>query len=155
MVEGKCYEDKNPGAYTGTIYEGDFILELTDKTGNIISKTDLSDIYREPMIFNSPFQIQFDDYNNDGDIDFTIGQYASSNGKEYKLFTLKKDGTIEVIPVKGHSSLFISDTTGFYSTKLTKTDNVTFKIEYYDNSNGQNIEKVFKWDGKMFVEERL
>lgn len=107
------------------------------------------------MIFNSPFQIQFDDYNNDGDIDFTIGQYASSNGKEYKLFTLKKDGTIEVIPVKGHSSLFISDTTGFYSTKLTKTDNVTFKIEYYDNSNGQNIEKVFKWDGKMFVEERL
>lgn len=150
MIEGKYYEDKNPGPYMGTVWEGNFIIELSDKSGNLIGRTDLSNIYIEPMIFNSSFQIQFDDYNNDGDIDFTIGQYASGNGNEYKLFTLRKDGTVEEIPVEGHSSLFISDTTGFYSTKLTKIDNVTFKIKYYDNSKGKDIEKVFKWDGTMF-----
>lgn len=66
-------------------------------------------------------------------------------------FTLRKDGAVEELPIKGYSSLFISDTTGFYSTKLTKIDNVTFKTEYYDNSKGKNIEKVFKWDGKKFI----
>jgi len=151
MVRGKFYEDWSPGAYMGTIWEGDFIIELVDESGNDISRTDLKNIYKEPLIFNSTFQIQFDDYNNDGDLDFTIGQYASSNGRNYKLFTLRKDGKVEELPIKGHSSLFISDTTGFYSTKLTKIDNVTFKIEYYDNSKSKNIEKVFKWDGKRFI----
>lgn len=153
MVKGKYYEDWTPGAYVGTIWEGYFIIELSDKSGNVISQTDLSKIYKEPLIFNTSFQIQFDDYNNDGDIDFTIGQYASSNGRDYKLFTLRKDGRIEELPVKGYSSLFISNTTGFYSTKLAKVDNETFRIEYYDNSKGKNHEDVFKWDGKEYIKD--
>jgi hypothetical protein len=133
------------------IFSNDIGLELTDESGNVISLTDLNKIFKEPMIFNSSFEIQFDDYNNDGDIDFTIGQYASSNGREYKLFTLRKDGTVEELTVKDHYSLFISNTTDFYSTKLTKIDDVTFKIEYYDNSKGEKFEDIFKWDGKRFI----
>lgn len=151
MVKGKYYEDWTPGAYMGTVWEGYYILELSDESGNIISKTDLSKIYKEPLIFNSFFQIQFDDYNNDGNIDFTIGQYASSNGRDYKLFTLSKNRKIEELPVKNYSSLFISNTTGIYSTKLTKIDKVTFKTEYYYNSKGKNLENVFKWNGKEFM----
>mgnify|MGYP000477357001 CR=1 FL=1 len=151
MVNGKYYEDWAPGAYMGTIWEGYFILELSDESGNVISQNDLSKIYKEPLIFNSSFQIQFDDYNGDGDIDFTIGQYASGNGRDYKLFTIRKDGKIEELPVKDHFSLFISNTTGFYSTKLTKIDNVTFKIEYYNNSKGKNLEDFFRWDENKFV----
>lgn len=151
MIKGKYYEDWTPGAYMGTVWEGYYILELSDESGNIISKTDLSKIYKEPLIFNSFFQIQFDDYNNDGNIDFTIGQYASSNGRDYKLFTLSKDRKIEELPVKNYYSLFISNTTGIYSTKLTKIDKVTFKTEYYDNSKGKNLENVFKWNGKEFI----
>jgi hypothetical protein len=67
------------------------------------------------------------------------------------LFTLRKDGTVEELPVKDHYSLFISNTTDFYSTKLAKIDEVTFKIEYYDNSKGENFEDVFKWDGNEFI----
>ena len=153
MVKGKYYEDWNPGAYQGTLLEGYFIIELADENGKAIAKTDLSPIYEEPLIFNSPFDLQFDDYNADGDLDFTIGQYTSSNGKDYKLFTLRKSGKIEVLPIKDYSSLFISKTTGYYSTKLEKVDNLTFKIEYYDNIKGKNSEAVFKWDGKEFVRE--
>lgn len=151
MVKGKYYEDWTPGAYMGTIWEGYFIIELSDESGNVISQSELSKIYKEPLIINSSFEIQFDDYNSDEDIDFTIGQYATSNGRDYKLFTIRKDGKIEELPIKGYSSLFISDTTGFYSTKLTKIDNITFKKEYYDNSKGKQLEDAFKWDGKQFI----
>jgi bla regulator protein BlaR1 len=151
MVRGKYYEDWNPGAYMGTLWEGYYTVELADEFGNTIAGTELSEMYDEPLIFNSTFQLQFDDYNNDGDIDFTIGQYASSNGKNYKLFTLREDGKIEELKVKDRPSLFISDTT--YSTKLIRPDAVTFKTEHYDNSKGKNIEEVFIWDGEQFVQD--
>lgn len=151
MIKGKYYEDWFPGAYMGTIWEGNFIIELADDSGNTIAQTDLSKFYKELLTFNSSFQIQFDDYNNDGDIDFTIGQYSSSNGNDYKLFTIRKDGKIEELPIKGYSSLFISNATGFYSTKLTKVDNITFKKEYYDNSKGKQLEDTFKWNGTEFI----
>lgn len=151
MVKGKYYEDWTPGAHMGTIWEGNFIIELANESANVINQYDLCEVYKEPLIFNSSFEIQFDDYNGDGDIDFTLGQYASSNGRNYKLFTIRKDGRIEELPVKDSISLFISNTTGFYSTKLTKIDDITFRIEYYDNSKGKNIEDIFKWDGNQFV----
>lgn len=34
--------------------------------------------------------------------------------------------------VKDNYSLFISNTTGYYSTKLGKVDNITFKVQYYN-----------------------
>jgi bla regulator protein BlaR1 len=151
MVKGKYYENWTPGPYMGTIWEGYYNIELIDDSGNIISQIELNKIYKEPLIFTSFFDIQFDEYNNDGDIDFTIGQYATSNGNEYKLFTLRKDGKIELLPINGYSSLFISDTTGYYSTKLTKLDNGTFKKEYYDNTKGKNVDDIFKWNGTEFI----
>ena len=151
MIKGKYYEEWTPGPYMGTIWEGNFIIELINDSGESISKIDLSEVYKEKLIFTSPFQIQFDDYNNDGDIDFTIGQYSSSNGREYTLFSLRKDGKIETLPMQGYSSLFISNTTGYYSTKLTKITDTSFTIEYYDNSVANNIVKEFEWDGKEFI----
>lgn len=151
MVKGKYYEEWSPGPYMGTIWEGYFNIELVDDLGNIISQFDLSTVYSEPLIFTSSFQIEFDDYNNDGDIDFTIGQYASSNGREYKLFTIRKDGTIDVLTIKDYSSLFISNATGYYSTKLTKKTDTSFVIEYYDNSKTMNSENKFEWNGKEFI----
>lgn len=150
MMKGKYYEDWNPGAYMGTLWEGFFIIELVDEFGNNISHIDLNNIYKEPLIFNSSFQIQFDDYNNDGYLDFTIGQYASSNGNDYKLFTLTKDGIIGELNIKDCTSLFISNTTGYYSTKLAKIDEISFSTVYYNNSIGKIFEDVFIWDGKEF-----
>ncbi|SHI46691.1 hypothetical protein [Lutispora thermophila] len=151
MVKGKYYENWNPGAYMGTLWEGYFIIELADDHGNTIAVTDLSKSFEEPLIFNSPFEIQFDDYNNDGDIDFTIGQYATSNGTDYKLFTLRKEGNVEELVIRDYPTLFISDESGHYSTKLKKADDISFKRQYYDNSTGKHIEDIFRWDGEEFV----
>jgi hypothetical protein len=137
--------------YMGSIWEGYYVLELADESGNVIYQADLSEIHTEPLIFKYSFKISFADYNNDGDIDFTIGQYISSSVSEFKLFTLRKDGKIEELPVKDYSSLLISNTDDIYSPLLTKLDDVTFKTEYYDNAKGQLVENTFSWRGKEFV----
>lgn len=151
MIEGKYYEDWNPGAYMGTIWEGKFSVELADEYGKIIARTDLNNMYKEHLIFKSTFDLQFDDYNNDNDLDFTLGQYFSSNGANFKLFTLRKDGKVDELTIKDYPSIFISKTTGYYSTKLKKIDKTSFSIEYYDNSKGKSFESFYKWDGKEFI----
>ncbi|MEA4822237.1 MAG: hypothetical protein VB122_08455 [Erysipelotrichales bacterium] len=103
------------------------------------------------MTFKSSFNIEFDDYNNDGDLDFTIGQYGSSNGYLYKIFKLRKNGKVEELPIKDHTDLFISNRTASYSTKLNKINGNTFEIEYYDNSVPATFYDFYTWDGKQFV----
>jgi bla regulator protein BlaR1 len=151
MVEGKYYEDWNPGPYMGTIWEGNYSIDLVDESGITIAQTYLSEFFTENLLFMSSFDIQFDDYNNDGDLDFTLGQYATSNGNDYKLFTLRDNGIVEELPIKENSSLFISNPTDYYSTKLTKINNISFSKQYYDNSKGKYFEDVFEWVGKQFV----
>lgn len=153
MVKGQYSEDWNPGAFMGPLWEGEFVIELSDEFGTIIAKTDLSQFYKEPLIFQSAFDLQFDDYNQDGDLDFTLGQYSSSNGNEYKIFTLKKDGSVEELSVKGYPALFISMPTDCYSTKLTKEDGAAFSRQYYDNTKGKLVKDIFQWDGTQFVQD--
>ena len=152
LVRGEYDEDWSPGPFSGTVWKGDFVIELADETGKTITETNLGRIYNnEPLIFTSHFQFEFDDYNDDGDADFTIGQYASSNGKDYKIYTVRSNGEIEELPIRGQPSLFISQNSG-YSTRLEKVDPVSFKTSYYDNSAQKQVEKIFRWDGKAFVQ---
>lgn len=151
MVKGKYYEDWNPGAFMGTIWEGSFILELVDEYGKSLAQTDLEKYYSEPLTFTSNFNLEFDDYNNDGNMDFTIGQYASSNGRVYRLFTLTSAGTVEELVVKDTPELFISNSSGYYSTKLQKLNNTTFKTKYYDNSRGKTYESRYEWKDNEFI----
>lgn len=77
----------------------------------------------EPLIFvqNRDFDISFEGYNNDGFPDFSIGQYFSSNGSTYNLYSLMPDG-INVI----HKDLFTADSN--YSIHYEKAGNTSFKI---------------------------
>lgn len=151
MVKGRYYEDWNPGAYMGPNWEGQFVIDLVDEFGKTFAETDISKMFTEPLTFNSSFKIDLDDYNNDSDLDFTVGQYCSNNGYLYKIFTIRKDGKVEELPVKDHSNLFISDRTANYSTKLNKINGTTFEIEYYDNSVPATFQDFYQWDGKEFV----
>lgn len=88
-----------------TLREGNFVIELTDEFGRTIAETDISKLFSGALTFQSSFKLELDDYNNGGDPDFTIGQYGSSNGYSYRIFTLRKDGKVEQLPVKDHSDL--------------------------------------------------
>mgnify|MGYP000881255676 CR=1 FL=1 len=96
-------------------------------------------------------QLGFDDYNEDGDVDFPIGQYASSNGRHFRIFTLRQNGEVEELPIPGHAPLYISHFTGECSTRLEKNEPAAFKTVHYDMSKQKNVENVFCWNGEAFV----
>lgn len=153
MTDGRYYEDREPGAYMGSNWEGKFHIQLIDDKGNIISELNLNKAFNEQKLnFQSNFSIEFDDYNNDGNIDFAIGQYASSNGNVYKLFTISPDGKIEELLIKGQSEIFSSGGNR-YSKRFEKIDMTSFKNQYYDNSKGKMVEIHYLWsnDENQFI----
>lgn len=162
MVNGKYIEEWQPAIHAVPIITGYFILELVDEDGNVLSKTDLSKTYErtvidingnvstdtEPLEFKGSFNFELDDYNNDGDMDFTLGQHASSNGNNYRLFTIRKNGEIEELHVKDNPELYITGGE-YYSTRLKKVNNVTFKIKQF--FPGENTKELFfKWVNNEF-----
>jgi hypothetical protein len=150
LLDGTYSEDwTTAGPMMGRNWSGRFGLTVTDDQGRALSRFPLSEHFEDPMQFNDLFQIQFEDYNGDGDPDFTIGQYGTSNGYFYKLFTLRKDNVIEELGIEPGVDLFISSPKG-YSIKLDKVDDHSFKKSYYDNAAGKELEDIFQWNGNVF-----
>lgn len=51
------------------------------------------------MRFGSKFDISVYDYDDNGEIEFLIGQYFSSNINEYRLYRITQDKKIEQLRV--------------------------------------------------------
>lgn len=152
MTEGKQYEDEAPGPFMGWNWQGQFVVRLINAEGKALSEIGLNKIF-DPhgadMIFNKTFLLQFSDYNNDGYPDFVIGQYGSSNGNLYRLFTIK-NGKIEPLPVK-NGGLFSSGGRSRYTREFDKFAKNGFINWYYNNALGKSIRQNFEWDGAQFV----
>lgn len=150
MTEGKQYEETEAGPFQGWNWQGKFILQLIDDKGNEISELDLNKAFKgEELIFNRVFLLKFEDYNNDGNMDFAVGQYGSSNGNLYKLFTLI-DNKIEILAVQT-GTIFNSAGKSRYATIFEKVSEIGFLSFYYDNSLGKIIKQYFVWDSSQFV----
>lgn len=152
LVRGTYQENWDPGPLMGPDWSGQFELQWRDERGTLLASLDLSRYYAgDDMHFSGTFPIAFDDYNGDGNPDFTIGQYGSGNGNFYRLFTLTADRRIEPLAIKGGDERYISAGDSRYSTALQKAGDRGFKLRYYDNSVGKYIEEQFEWDGDLFV----
>lgn len=150
LAEGKQYEDTAAGPFQGWNWQGKFLLQLTDYKGSNLSELELNKAFEEEeLIFNRTFLISFDDYNNDENPDFAIGQYGSSNGNLYRLFTVR-DNKIEVLPLQT-SSVFSSGGSSRHSISLERISDIGFMNSYYDNTKGKLIEQYFIWDGSQFA----
>lgn len=147
MVSGRLKEDAEPGPYTGPYWEGEFALELHSGGGELLHELALNETFGgEAMRFekNREFEIVFADYNNDGFPDFSIGQYLSSNGSLYNLYSIMPDG-IRVL----HGNLFTASRS--YSHLYKKAGNTSFLNRYYDMENGTYAEVLYTWQGDRFV----
>lgn len=153
LVNGTYSEDWSPGPFMGPNWSGEFHLVLRDDIGNELSRVALNDFYTDPLLFNSTFDLSFDDYNGDGDPDFTIGQYGTSNGNYYKLFTLTSSNEFKELNAGERDGMFISANDSMYSTHLNKIDDSSFQTTYYDNSIGRNVKSLFIWDGEGFMKK--
>jgi len=150
LVEGSYSEDWSPGPFMGRNWKGEFRLILEDESGHALSSLNLNEYFLEELIFNDLFEIQFDDYNGDQAIDFTIGQYSTSNGNVYRLFTLTADDKIQELEIDNNQELIASGGDR-YSIKLKKLDSRSFQTTHYNNAAGIEIEVTYTWDGKKFI----
>lgn len=145
MTDGSYAEETEPGPFMGPNWEGRFALKLLDERNNVVAELDLNEAFGEQSLnFQSLFDIAFDDYNNDGNQDFTIGQYASSNGNVFKLFTITPDGQLQYLPIQDQGLLFSSGGNR-YSKHFDKTAPAAFTNTYYDNRLGSTIETMYEW----------
>lgn len=164
LENGRRYNDKELWCGSGEKWEGYFLIRVK-KDGFVLSVQSLNSLMSssenspDPLFFRTPeFSLIFKDYNNDGQIDFNLGQYAGCNGNYYKLFTFKPDGTIVRLPVKdqeyGFSVSNPADNPN--STDSIYTDGNLVRFSYYSQSQG-SISATYTWNGKYFVlvEEKL
>lgn len=158
MREGSFLTAEKTG-YGGGFESGNYVgsCELQVWQGN----TKITDYALEgeatgDMVYSfTGFSLEFDDYNNDGDPDFTVGQYGGSNAQMYSLFTLSEDAAIRMISAP--YGIFSTDgkTNGYYSTLLAKTKN-GFVVSIYNNTIGKTVQVNYAWDetsGQFLQEE--
>ncbi|GMK38679.1 hypothetical protein PCCS19_17330 [Paenibacillus sp. CCS19] len=151
LSDGKLVNYPDPGPIEGDCYVGQFAAVLTDDAGDVLQSRDLGMDFDESMTFRKdqlPFEIPFDDYNGDGYMEFTVGQYASSNGNIFNLYTIQPEGISRI-----GGPIFTSDKDGYYSTRYAKKPPSSFLNRYYDNRRGETFESTFEWINDAFVKQ--
>lgn len=151
-VSGEYLIDPNPGPTYGENWLGHFQLRIINSTGKAVSKFSLPDNKYTQPFFKSKFEFHFADYNGDGNPDFTLGQYFSSNGYVYQLFTVKPAG---IFPLPVSAQLFVSDMDFAYSPLFQRVGKKGFQVEFYNNSKGNWYRAIYTWNGARFVQTRV
>jgi hypothetical protein len=145
---GGSYGNNFVGSYQVRVFTEDIGSDQTD----LYTAPILFEGY-EPMTFGSGdslggFSLIFDDYNADGNPDFTLGQWGGSNGNVYKLFSVYPDGTVtELLIEAGPISIRQFD----FSVQLDKMSDTSFSKVWYNNSVGESIKTVYEWKDEQFV----
>ena len=98
------------------------------------------------------WRIVFDDYNQDGQVDFNLGQYANCSGWAYRLFTIARDGRISRLEVEEgnpDSEIFTDDDNN--STRVIRSTPIGFYTRgYYNAADPVGFyTSYYRWDAKM------
>jgi hypothetical protein len=156
MLSGRYFYEENPGPFQGYNWNGNFQIRVYTDEGDLNSTLSVTPVlpyeYENQeygdLTFQGDFSLIFDDYNNDGNPDFTLGQYLSSNGYDYAIYSIKPKG--EVVKLDTGGPMFISGDGG-YSIQLDKQSPTSFKNTYYDNSVGEIQQVIYQWKENQFV----
>lgn len=154
MLSGHYVYYNQGGGFYGNNFEGNYqvrVFTCESDEENDIFKAPIS-IEGENMNFGGEtsfgeFSLVFDDYNNDGNTDFTLGQWGSSNGNIYKLFSIYPNGEIKELDTGGTMQI----ANHAFSVGLDKLTPTSFSVSYYDNSIGKHITTTYEWTDNKFV----
>jgi hypothetical protein len=168
MVSGSSYkandpaDESCPSCMCGSAkYAGTFDIEVMIRgRGSVRQNLNALMGGLERLEFwDEPWQIVFDDYNRDGQIDFNLGQYFSCNGWAYRLFTIAPDGRVSRLEVEEgnpDSEIFASGDSN--STKMIRRTKTGFYIRgYYNAATPVGFyTSYYKWDEKkrLFIFEK-
>lgn len=157
MVEGEFYDEEYAGAGGGTYpsnYHGSYDVEIVSDSGSVLGRFELSDYWTEAVTgFNFPgqFTLQFADYNQDGNPDFTLGQYGSSSMNVFEIFSINAEGALQLIS----KDTIASDTKDFsvVFNQINKEGTPQLVVPIWDNGVGKEKELIYIWSNeeKSFI----
>lgn len=153
MVKGSYFYDEMPGPNHGNNWVGDYQIRVYKDEYDLETFSDcepITIIEDEKMLFANEFSLVFDDYNNDGYPEFTLGQYGSSNSFLYALFSIDSKGEILKIDTNGYIDINQNE----YSIQLDKTSADSFRATSYNNSIAEYENIIYEWHTDQFVPNR-
>lgn len=134
------------GESFGRIFKGDCVLVLRNSLGEELDRINLSSYFSFKCEFDDFFDIMTSDYNEDGYMDFAIGQKITSSTYEYQIFTII-DSKIILLTAKGDE---IMSELREYSPIL-KTNDKTIITSTYSKQDGRMIDNYYVWDEDNFI----
>ncbi|WP_127531762.1 hypothetical protein [Paenibacillus kobensis] len=145
LESGRQVTDDEPGPFQGTYLYGTFELEAVLPDGKTLPRMPLKDAFAGTELTfrqGKPFKLLFDDYNADGKPDFTIGQWAGSNGGDYAMLTVDEKGM--------HILAHMYSADHRQSIRYPKVSDTAFVNQYYDMESGYK-DVVYRWQNGEFV----
>lgn len=146
MTEGQLITNEDMITKT---WKGHFHLELLNKQNELLDAVPLQPLFGDgELTFDERyrFDISFNDYNRDGNPDFTIGQYENEHNFKYILFSLTENG-IEVLIDEPFSASYDR-----YSTELARQRQPSgFKIWHYDSETQSTVETEYVLENNQLV----
>jgi len=105
--------------------------------------------------FNQTFPLKIQDYNGDGNPDFTLGQKSiGSTNMLYQLYSLDSNGKIYDLPFSdGHKAFMaLADTNKATSFSIElETRDGELIITYYDTELSKLKEISYRWENNSFI----
>jgi hypothetical protein len=148
MKDGKEITDTEPGPFQGTFLTGKFEA-VVERDGKELARLGLNDAFDGgEMIFPkaAPFKLQFDDYNGDGQAEFTIGQWNGSNGSIYSILTIGPSN-ISIL----EKNIYSADHRP--SIRYRKIGETAFHNKYYDQDKGAYMDVTHRWKDAAFYKD--
>ncbi|HWT73508.1 MAG TPA: hypothetical protein VN258_02135 [Mobilitalea sp.] len=137
MKDGYYFDEDSMGPFYGDNYIGQFEIVLK-KDGNIVNNFDLSkdwaERYDDELRFRKKFEIELIDYGSDGNYEFLIGQYFSSNLNLYKMYQINTSQD-EIIAINDLGYLNVSGSRE--TEKLNQDKDGNYYVSGYDNSKSK------------------
>ena len=139
---GGVYDENYRGEYELSVYRGETLLSRLENDQLLPMSLD-----GDTLNFAPGFSFSLADYNGDGQQDFALAQWASSNASSCMLFSVDEDGNLSVLTpgqplmVSGHTFSPLFEQVG--------TDSFTFA--QYDNAAGTLRSYLAQWEGNAFA----
>ncbi len=124
-------------------YQGDFEFVVTNDREAVFKEKITIGNANEILAFKKDIILQTADYNGDGNLDFALGQYASSNSFIYQFYTINNKGKISLLSLDSSDGKTIEAKNEGYSPIFESEDsNVSYEI--YNQELGEYRTKLVK-----------
>lgn len=160
LLDGRTFTDKDVpiGGNIYTInFTGEYELQVL-KDGKIISIMPNEQLLTNSfdgvsLNFSSEFEFEINDYNGDGNPDFTIGQWSGSSNNLHEIYSVAKGGKITKLTKEG--GIYTSDgkNASDFSIQLALEDNGRLRAAQYDIEQGKIITVYYNWNEETGVFE--